>query len=200
MLNLYLLALEFEITVLKNVVIDRLIDQSSTSPIPVGISRKIYSHTKRDDLLRRLWVDFYIWDMMEGSFKTELKSKEVSPRFVKDLAAAQSELLRSEDNIHSRSPPYREDSTAYHRPDPISGVCCCRAEFEGNKHKHRCEYLKEKTDLENQLAKANSKIRELEDDLLFSSESQRPFKRRKLANKLRDSGSPAYDGLGNCGR
>ena len=188
LLDLYFLALQFDVTVLKNIVIDRLIDECSASLIPVEMSRQIYSHAKSEDPLRRLWVDFYIWDIEDDRFRRELESNNACPEFIKDLATAQMELLRSEAAMYSKSPPYSEDPTAYHRPDAVSGICCCRAEFEGGKYKHRRDYLKEKTNLESRLAVANSKIRELEDDLIFIPESRRPSKRRKLVHSLRDSG------------
>lgn len=106
--------MEFGIVVLKNVVIDRHTDQCTILPIPLGMSRGIYRHTKAKDPLRRLWVIFYIWEVDEDSFQAELKSRELSPRFVRDLAAAQMELLRWDDSIyHKLKGSYRiSDGTA----------------------------------------------------------------------------------------
>jgi len=106
---------EFGIVVLKNVVIDRHIDQCTILPIPLGMSRGIYRHTKAKDPLRRLWVIFYIWEVDEDSFQAELKSRELSPRFVRDLAAAQMELLRWDDSIyHKLKGSYRISQTGPH--------------------------------------------------------------------------------------
>ena len=109
------------------------------------MSRKNCGHTRPKDQLRRLWVDFYIQDVDEESIEAELKSGDLSPRFIKDLAALQMQMLRWEETVCSQPPPYRKDPTAYHRPDRITGVCCCRAQFEGTEHKHRCDYVKEET-------------------------------------------------------
>ncbi len=174
--------------ILKNVVIDRLIDECARSPVPSGMSRKIFQHTKSKDSVRQLWIDFYIWDMPEDRFQEELKSKDLSPHFIKDLAAAQKELLRSEENIYAQPPPYEKAPTAYHRPDRITGVCCCRDQFEGSKYKHRRDYIREKTSLGTKLAEAKRKVRDLEDQVW---ELPMPSKKRKLACSLRDGEAPA---------
>ncbi len=182
LLDLYFLAVEFSIVVLRNVVIDHLIDECSHSLVPSGMSRKIYKNTRPKDPLRQLWVDFYLWDMPEDRFQVELKSNDLSPRFIKDLAAAQMKLLRTQEAIYDRPPPYEKDRAAYHRRDHITGTCCCRAQFEGNRHLHRCDYMKEKTGLENKLIEAKRSIRELEDQVL---DQPKPSKKRKLVHGLR---------------
>lgn len=184
LLDLYFLAVEFSIVVLKNVVIDHLIDEWSYSSVLSGMSRKIYKNTKPKDPLRQLWVDFYLWDMPEDRFQVELKSNDLSPRFIKDLAAAQMKLLRTQETICDRPPPYEKDRAAYHRRDLITGACCCRAQFEGNRHLHRCDYIKEKTGLENKLVEAKRSIRELKDQIL---DLPNPSKKRKVVHGLRDA-------------
>lgn len=187
LLDLYFLAEEYSITVLKNVLIDRLIQESFISPVPSGMSYEIYLYTLEDQL-RRLWVDFYIWDVEEAIVQAELKSYDMHPGFVRDLAAAQAELLRSNEAIYKVSPPYKKDSIAYHIPDSVTGICCCRTQFEGNKYKHRRDYIREETNMGYTLAGAKRKVKDLEDQVL---ERPKPPKKRKLVRGLRNGETQA---------
>ena len=183
LLNLYFLAEEYEIAVLRNVVIDRLMEESSHSPVPVGMSKIIYAHTPTDpDALKRLWVDFYIWNMEQEKFEAELKAGELDQRFIKDVVTAQMRLLRRDETISSEPPPYQRDPTAYHMPDYRTGTCCCRSQFEGTEYMHRSDYYKEKMGLGHQLAEAERTIRELEDRVL---DLPRSSKKRKLVHGLK---------------
>ena len=175
---------------LKNVVIDRLIDKCSIVPVPLGMTEEIYllTYPDDDDQLRQLWVDFYIWAVEENDFQAELKSGQLGPDFVRNLAAAQMKLLRSQAADCCLLPLYEEDPSAYHRSDKITGVCCCRAQFEGNKYKHRQDYIKEKSTVENQMLKSKRKTGEMGD---YLSTLPSLSKRRKLVHSLRGDETPA---------
>lgn len=189
LLDLYFLAEDYRIELLKNVVIDRLIYRcASFYPVPPGMSNEIYLYTREKDQLRRLWVDFYVWDVEETIVRAELKSDDIHPGFVRDLAARQLKLLRNNEPIYNQWPPYDRNPTAYHKVDYGTGVCCCRTQFEGNKYRHRHDYVREETSMGNTLAEAKRKVKDLEDQIL---ELPKPPKKRKLVHGLRSGETQA---------
>ena len=94
LLELYFLAVSWGITILQNVMIDSLISKVilEKKQVPSGWCKKIYHATSPGDQLRRLWVDFYAWDMNKDSFVDE-KIEDLDPCFLKDLAVVQMELF-----------------------------------------------------------------------------------------------------------
>lgn len=153
LIELYFLAVPWGITILQNVVIDSLISKMilEEKPIPSGWCKKIYQATSPGDQLRRLWVDFYAWDMDKDSFNNE-KMKDLDPRFLRDLAVAQMELFRAGDRCNM-SRPYETKPVTYHRADPVTGQCCCRVQFEGTKYAHRNQFYLATADTKHKTAR-----------------------------------------------
>ena len=156
LLDLYMFANIYEITIFKNVIIDHLIEEASQHNVPPNWSKKIYSRTKPGDQLRRLWVDFYIWRVDDEQLDMEQREDLLDSAFVKDLLRAQARELRG--NKASEVAPFDEDSSAYHVRDEVTGQCCCRTQFEGDKYEHRGELHQEQLDMQN----AQAKVEELE--------------------------------------
>ena len=156
LLDLYIFANTYDIIVFKNVIIDHLIEEIRNNDVPPGWSKKIYSHTKSGDQLRRLWVDFYIWRVGERQLDVEQHEDSLDSTFLKDLVRAQARELR--DNRIIENPPFFGGATIYHVRDESTGQCCCRTQFEGDKYKHREEFFEE----QNRMQNAQTRVEELE--------------------------------------
>lgn len=214
LLSLYFLGNYYAITVVKNVVIDHLIDKSLQFHIPTKCTKRVYRSTSDGDQLRELWADFYVWgEINETQFQDELDGGRVDPQFLQDLAVRQMSRLNRVQGTEPDIPPYERDSALYHRR--VEGQCCCRAQFEGSQYSHRGDYIRATRSLEDRLRGAQAHIKELErktaklrktlqmqkdvtgrDRMLSNDDSKRPArwvdslesgtKRRKLVDRLQD--------------
>lgn len=146
LLELYYLGEAYAMTVLKNVVLDFLIDRSAKYNIPLGCTKRMYSFTTSNEQLRRLWVDFYVWEVPRYRFLAEMRSSELHRLFVQDLALAQMDKLRAmqteltQDKPLPMIAPYLKAPSAYHMRDPISDTCCRRERYEGEGYFHRMSH------------------------------------------------------------
>lgn len=186
LLDLYMFANTYDITIFKNVIIDHLIEEASHHDIPSGCSKKIYSHTKSGDQLRDLWVDFYIWRVGDLQLEVEQRDDSLDSTFLKDLVRAQARELR--ENKVSQTALFDEDSTAYHVRDEETGQCCCRTHFEGDAYEHRGEFLQEQLDMQS----AQAKVEELERK---NSELRKTLKAQKEQGNRMSSQKRASDFL-----
>ncbi len=180
LLELYCFGQVYGITVLKNTVIDRLIEKCSVFCIPARCTRRIYKYTEPGDQLRKLWVDIYVWEVTEERFKDELRSGKLDPTFLRDLALAQMYKIRSIQKQSGGpggfSPPYEKSKEAYHKPDAKTGVCCSRRQYEGEEcHHDRGFHEQEAAKLRTMLEKVRVKL-----DSLKRKESQNSSLRRNL--------------------
>ena len=176
LLDLYFLGHAYEITVLKNVVIDHLIEKCSTYSIPDRCTKRIYKYTKKGDQLRRLWVDVYVWEVPEEQFRTELESGKLDPTFLQDLAMAQMHKIRARQRKSGPGiPPYEKSKSVYHKRDSDTGVCCRRKEYEGLGFHHRGNYEQENASLRSKLEKLQSKL-----EVLKREESEYTSVKRNL--------------------
>ena len=156
LLDLYMFANAYDIIIFKNVIIDHLIEEALHHDVPPGWSKKIYSHTKSGDQLRRLWVDFYIWRVGDEQLDVEQHDDSLDSTFLKDLVRAQARELR--ENKVSGTAPFDGDPTVYHVRDEATGQCCCRTQFEGDTYEHRVDFLLEQLEMQD----AHTKVTELE--------------------------------------
>lgn len=145
LLELYYFGEAYAMTVLKNVVIDHLLAKSAKHKIPLGCTKKLYKYTTSDDQLRRLWVDFYVWEVPEYQFLAEMKRGQLDHVFVQDLALAQMDNIRAmqveltQEKPLPMTAPYLKASSAYHIRDAISDACCRRDLYEGEGYFHRTD-------------------------------------------------------------
>ena len=162
LLDLYFLAVKWEITVLKNLLLDLMIEVfrigvSENEEFPCDYTKSIYEHTNQEDPLRRLWIDFYMTGISGAEFKNELKSNELDMNFVKDLS-----LAFITGGFDRDQPPLLDEPTAYHAVDRETGVCCCRTRFEGDQYRHKCDFTTRHTIF---VERAHGRIRSLEYEL-----------------------------------
>jgi len=175
LLELYYLGHAYAMTVLKNVVIDQLISRFVEYDIPSGCTKKMYNFTPSDDQMRRLWVDFYVWEVPEKQFLAEMELGKLHPLFVQDLALAQMDKIRAmQVELTKERPvpmvaPYLKAKSAYHTRDAITGACCYRAQQEGEGYFHtvdeRCQHIKyerENASLKSTLEKFRMKLERLD--------------------------------------
>ena len=134
LLDLYFLAADWDIPVLKNVVIDHLIDASLNHEISLNRSKDIYRCTEERDQLRRLWTDFCLWQIHEARLRFEADYHWLHPAFLRDLNATH---IAIRDKPVLDTPLYQADPAADHQCDEGSGRCCCRSLFEGDGYEHR---------------------------------------------------------------
>lgn len=143
LIELYYLGYAYAMTVLKNVVINHLIGRFSDNDIPSNLTKRMYKFTGKGDQLRRLWVDFYVWEVPDTQLLNEIRSGKVHPEFVQDLALAQMDKIRAmQVELTQAKPlpliaPYRKARSAYHVRDATTGACCRRAQYEGEGYFHR---------------------------------------------------------------
>ena len=176
LLNMYFFANAYAITVLKNVVIDHLIDKCRSSRINSEQTQRIYKHTQENDQLRRLWVDFYIWEVPESQLNRERKSKALDSFFLEDLTLARMQRIRKlHKTLISATPPYERLKSAYHKRDEYTGICCRRKQFEGEGYYHRDDYHQETASLKNKLERLHSKL-----EALKRQESEKSRLKRKI--------------------
>ena len=166
LLDLYFLAVKWEIPVLKNLLLDVLIEAFrirvlENEKFPCGYTKSIYEHTNPEDPLRRLWIDFYMTGISGAEYENEVKSIELDMNFVKDLSL--SFIIGGFDRDQ---PPLLDEPTAYHALDRGTGICCCRPRFEGDQYRHKCEFMRRDT---NDLEAAHVRIRGLEYELQRST-------------------------------
>ena len=162
LLDLYFLAVKWEIPVLRNLLLAVIIDAFSIRALekdefPCDYTKSIYEHTNPEDPLRRLWIDFYMTGISPAGFKKEIKSNELDLNFVKDLS-----LSFITGGFDRDQPPLLEEATAYHVSDRETGVCCCRTRFEGDEYRHKCEFTRRDA---SHLEEAHGRIRGLEHEL-----------------------------------
>ena len=80
LIDLYILADKWDMTILKNVVIDETIalfddnDWVRGDEFPSGLLRKLYQHTSPGDQFRELWVDLYLWEVNDDLYEHDLRS------------------------------------------------------------------------------------------------------------------------------
>ena len=193
LLDLYLFANTYDIIVFKNVIIDHLIEEASHHVVPLGWSKKIYKHTKSEDQLRRLWVDFYVWRVDDGSLDVEQRVDTLDSAFLKDLVRAQARELR--EKKASETAPFDKDSTAYHVRDEATGQCCCRTQFEGDIYEHRGEFLQEQLEMQNaqaRIVELEHKISELRKTLRAQKDQgNRMSSQRRASDFLPDGTKPS---------
>lgn len=134
LLDLYFLAADWDIPVLKSVVIDYLIDASFNHEISLNRSKDIYRYIEEGDQLRRLWTDFYLWQIHEAHLQFAADYHWLHPAFLRNLNATH---IAIRDKAILDTPPYQEDPAAYHQRDEGSGRCCCRSLFEGDAYEYR---------------------------------------------------------------
>ena len=176
LLEMYFFGYAYGITVLKNVVIDRLIDKMSGFCLPARCTKRIYKYTGNGDQLRDLWIDAYVWEVPEEHFRSDLESGKLDPMFLRDLALAQMRKLRTEEQkIGSDPPPYERSKAAYHRRDEDTGVCCRRIQYEGAGLHHRGEYEQENAYLKRTMDKLQSRL-----EFLKRKESENNMLKRNL--------------------
>lgn len=146
LIDLYVLADKWEITILKNVVIDLTIDCFdsadcySNDRFPTRCIGTVYRNTGHGSPLRRLWVDLYLWEM-DDAYEEHFESDMFDKAFLKDLSMAQLEFIRNKKRFRSDIPPYRVDSSMYHQSDQKTDVCCCRWEFGETDYDHRSQFF-----------------------------------------------------------
>lgn len=162
LLDLYFLAVKWEILVLKNLLLDVMIKTFricvfGNEEFPCDYTKSIYRHTDSGDPLRLLWVEFYMAGIGEVEYENEIKSNELDITFVKDLSVS---FING--GIDKDNPPFLTDPTEYHVPDLQTGLCCCRTRFEGDDYEHKCEFMSRDT---NHIEAAHGRIRGLESEL-----------------------------------
>ena len=146
LINLYVLARRWDMTILKNVVIDSIIgcfddlEWLDDDGFPTHYLETVYKYTAPGDPFRRLWVDLYLFNG-DDSYRTYLGSDTINVDLLKDLSIAQFDFIRDGRQLGFEDPPYREDSSTYHQRDHEIHVCCCRKDFGEVGHEHRSEYL-----------------------------------------------------------
>ena len=176
LLEMYFFGYAYKITVLKNVVIDRLIEKMSECYLPASCTKRIYKFTGDGDQLRNLWVDAYVWEVPEEQLSSELESGNLHPMFLRDLALAQIRKLRAEGpKLGFNLPPYEKSKSAYHRRDEDTGVCCRRIQYEGVGFPHRGEYEQENTYLKRTMEKLQVRL-----ETLKRKESENSMLKRSL--------------------
>ena len=159
LLQLYFLGHAYAITLLKNVVVDHLIEKCSFFWIPVGCTKRIYKYTDSGDQLRRLWVDIYAWEVAGERFQSELEHGKLDKKFLQDLTLVQMHRIRDMQNKTGlRIPPYEKSKSIYHKRDPSTGACCRRRQYDGVGSGHRVEFDKENANLRNKMEKLQSKL------------------------------------------
>ena len=104
LLDLYFLALSYDIPSLKDHVLRQLYDKTSRYTLPPGRTKRIYQQTAEGDQLRRLWVNIYIRDVPTERFQVEGESG-FDPKFLYDLALAQMRVLRECQKIGAATTP-----------------------------------------------------------------------------------------------
>lgn len=147
LLELYYLGHAYAMTILRNVVLRQLMRRIINHEIPAGHTRRMYSLTPSDDPLRRLWVDFYVWDVPPERFSTELESGNLDRLFLRDLALAQMKKMRAlqmrlnkKKSLHM-IPPYVMNPKTYHVRDAFTEACChrCQQSTYAGCHREYCE-------------------------------------------------------------
>lgn len=136
LLELYYLGHAYEMTHLKNVVLHQLMKRVVNHEVPAGLTRRMYSFTSSNDPLRRLWVDFYLWDVSTERFSTEITSGNLDPLFLQDLALAQMKKLRAfrrrptmKKPLHM-IPPYVTNPETYQIRPAFTEPCCHQRESQ----------------------------------------------------------------------
>ena len=140
LLDLYFIADKWEITVLKNLLVDVLAGQFEESyDFPCYCTKKIWSNTAPGASLRRLWVDFYQFGISGTEFRDEMKSNALDLDFLKELSL--SVIIDSREvGFDPDNTPHFIDSSMYHVADDVTGTCCCRVRFEGHEYTHKFQY------------------------------------------------------------
>ena len=142
LLDLYFIADKWESIVLKNVLLDALIEgfhgAIKYDVFPCHYTKKIWSNTTPGASLRRLWIDFYRSRISRADFREEMKSDAMDPDFLKELSI--SLISSEEEDFNKEEPPYVNDPSIYHVADDVTGICCCRARFEGDQYTHKFQY------------------------------------------------------------
>ena len=142
LLDLYFIADKWESIVLKNVLLDAFIESfhgaMTYGAFPCHYTKKIWSNTAPGASLRRLWIDFYRARIGGAEFQEEMKSDALDLDFLKELSLS---LISSEEKSFNREePPYATDPSIYHAANDVTGICCCRARFEGDHYTHKSQY------------------------------------------------------------
>jgi len=192
LLELYYLGEAYAMTVLKNVVIDHLIAKFAQYNIPMGCTNRMYNFTTSDDQLRRLWVDFYVWEVPENRFLAEMKSGKLHRLFVQDLALAQMDKIRAMQAVLAQEKPlpmiapYFKASSAYHMRDAISNACCRRDKYEGDGYFHRMDEHSKRVKFERENASLRATVEKFRMRLERIDIENLDFKRqlRKLQEKI----------------
>ena len=139
LLDLYFIAENWEIVVLKNLLLDVLAGRIQWDFYFHGsCTRKIWSNTAPGAPLRRLWVDFYRYGANEVDFRDEINLDLLDPDFLKELSL--SFIVGIEGRIDWDEIPFLTDSSIYHVADDVTGTCCCRVRFEGDEYTHKFQY------------------------------------------------------------
>ena len=176
LLQLYFFGHAYSITLLKNVVIDHIIEKCSVFWIPINCTKRIYRYTESGDQLRRLWVDIYAWEVPEERFQTELENGKLDKTFLQDLTLAQLHRIRAlQSKTSSSIPPYEKSKSIYHKRDPGTGICCRRRQYDGEGGYHRGEIDQENANLRNKVEKLQLKL-----EFLKREESENTRLKRSL--------------------
>lgn len=210
LLDLYFIADKWESVVLKNVLLDALIEdfrgRTTCGVFRCHYTKKIWSNTTPGASLRPLWIDFYRASISGHEFREEIKSDALDLDFLKELLVS---LISSEgEDFNKESPPYANDPSIYHVADVVTGICCCRARFEGGQYTHKSQYEHEQARIivpagwrvyinssEKNLESLQLELRAKEESLLDNKEEHKKWKSKakEFEDQLAKLNDPKID-------